>query len=402
MLYRIYEDFFKDVEKKLNRIGRKCARHGNPFVFEIVGTEIEEIKDEYEYSKFYKFIVVEVEGTAKIDDYECVAVIEVHNTGNIIRRINTEIEIPTRFLHTENVCEHCNSKRRRNELYVIHNTKTNEFKQVGSSCLDLYTHGLNAEYVASYIDGITELEEYNGHVGIGGKYYISVNDVIGYAAEIIDKMGYFNSFSDLSTKSLLLEILTGQGNMNRNIFNMNKMLRTNHFFDIEFSESDFNKKDTEEKVKSIIDYYLSLKPDSEFVHNVQVLLNDGYVEWQNIGFLCYLPEGYNKHIKKEVKRVKQRLIDEKSEYFGEIGKRYKGIRVSDVRILTGWNTQFGYTTLYKIILETGNVLTWKSTSWFDEDDLFKVKAIDFSVKDHVVYKEVKQTNVTRCKFIVDK
>jgi hypothetical protein len=153
MQYNIYEDYFVDIEKKLKRIGKKCEKHGNPFVFNVVGTEIKEVVDkETKEKRYYKFIVVEVEGTAKINDYECVAVLENHEFGNVIRRINTEIEIPERFLNTDNYCEHCNSKRPRKELYIIHNVKTDEFKQVGSSCLMLYTNGLNAEYVASYIN----------------------------------------------------------------------------------------------------------------------------------------------------------------------------------------------------------------------------------------------------------
>ena len=76
MLYAIYEGFFADVEKKLNRIAKKCAKYGNEFTFDIVGKEIREIKDEDDFTVNYKFILVEVEGTAKIDDWECVAVLD--------------------------------------------------------------------------------------------------------------------------------------------------------------------------------------------------------------------------------------------------------------------------------------------------------------------------------------
>ena len=37
MMYAIYEDFYPDVEKKLNHIAKKCMRHGNDFVFEVKG-----------------------------------------------------------------------------------------------------------------------------------------------------------------------------------------------------------------------------------------------------------------------------------------------------------------------------------------------------------------------------
>ena len=39
------EYFFEDVEKKLKRIGRKCEKHGNSFVYNVIGTEIKEVID---------------------------------------------------------------------------------------------------------------------------------------------------------------------------------------------------------------------------------------------------------------------------------------------------------------------------------------------------------------------
>lgn len=395
MRYSIYEEFFENIEKKLKRIERKCAKCGNPFIFNVVGTEIREvINEQTQVKSCYKFIIVEVEGTAKIDDYECVAVLENHVFGNVIRRINTEIEIPERFLHTDNICEHCNSKRLRNELYIIHNIKTNEFKQVGSSCLLLYTGGLNAEYVASYIDGITELEEFNGFVGNGAKYYISVNEVVEYATEIIDKMGYFNSNSNLSTKYLVGAMTNRVSNLIKRIEDVNKMLKNNKF-DISFSEADFHKENTKETTEKIIEYYLKLENNSEFINNVQVILKDGYVSWENIGFLCYLPEGYFKHIQKEIKRVEQIKIDEKSNHFGDVNKRYKDINIYEIEILTSYYSAYGTIYIYKIVLETGDILIWKTSNYIDD---FKTKKnITFTVKAHGEFKGIKQTEVTRCK-----
>jgi len=97
------------------------------------------------------------------------------------------------------------------------------------------------------------------------------------------------------------------------------------------------------------------------------------------------------------KREEQKKVDEKSEYFGKVGKRYKNLNVYDIRILSGWETQFGYTYLYRIILEGGNILTWKSSNWYSEDELREMKTIDFSIKNHIEYKGTKQTEVTRCK-----
>lgn len=391
MRYRIYEEFYENVEKKLKRIERKCKKYGNDFVFKVVGSEIEKVDN-----KYYKFIIVEVEGAAKINNYECVAVLENHEHGNVIRRINTEIELPERFINTSNICEHCNSNRRRNELYVVYNNETNEFKQVGKNCLMLYTNGLNAEYITSYIDGIVELEEFDGVVVGGSKYYISNEEAIGYATEIIDKVGYFNANSNCSTKELVAEITDIAYGFKNRIENLNRTLKDNGYTK-RFNIEDFNKEDTKEKTKKIIEYYLSLEDNSEFINNVKVILRDEYVSYKNLGFLCCLPKGYSKHIEKEIEKEKQNIIKKESKHFGEVGKRYKDINVCNIENVASYDTMYGAIYVYRIVLEDGNVLVWKTSNWLSNKDIESVRGITFTIKNHGEYKGVKQTEVTRCK-----
>lgn len=399
MQYKIYKEFYSTLEKKVNRIAKKAAKYGNPFTFEIVDEVVEEVTDsESGHKDFYPFFIVEIDGRAQVGEYVCVAALEMHETGNIVRRISktSDIEIPERFLHSENVCEHCNTKRNRKQLYLVYNEKTGEFKQVGSDCLALYTDGMNPKYVASFYDCITELEEYDGaYVDCGGEPLYSIKDVLTYADEIIRKMGYFNSESDLPTKILVSTMFTGYTDFSGHLHELNDMMNGAKMYDIQFCKSDFFKEDTEERVEKMIEYYKNLDPTSEFLHNVHVLLEEGYAKMSHFGYLCYLPEGYNRHIEEKAK-VEQKI---KSEHFGENGKRYKNQDVAEIKMLTGWETQYGMTYLYQIILKSGNVLIWKSSNWYSKEDLTKVTQIDFTVKDHSEYKDIKQTIVTRCKFV---
>jgi hypothetical protein len=105
MQYKIYEDFYPTVEKKINRIAKKAAKYNNPFTFQIVDKVVEEVEDEETgYKNYYPFFIVEVDGKAQVGDYICVAVLEMHKTGNIIRKIDGhfDTDIPERFLHSEN------------------------------------------------------------------------------------------------------------------------------------------------------------------------------------------------------------------------------------------------------------------------------------------------------------
>lgn len=402
MQYSICKDFYPTVEKKINRIAKKAAKYGNPFTFKVVDEVVKEMTNESGYTGYYPFVIIELDGEAKIGDYECVAVLEMHDTGNIIRRINTQIELPERFQNSENICEHCNTKRNRKNLYVVHNSQTGEFKQVGSDCLLLYTCGLHPNCVASFYDCIIELEKYDDMLSGGYTTPLyPVEEVIGFACEIINKMGYFNTNSDVPTSRLVTALFTPYHSFSENVDKVNDILKNNKLYQAVFWDGDFHKEETEDTVKAIIQYYSELESTkaSEFVHNVQILLHDKYVNESHFGYLCYLPEGYNRHLKEEEQKAKQRKVDEKSEFFGDVGDRYKSQNICDIRILTGWDTIYGTTYLYKIVLETGNILIWKSSSWHSKEELDKVHRIDFTVKGHDEYKGVKQTTVTRCKFV---
>ena len=396
MIYSIYEDFYEEVEKKLKRIAKKCAKHGNDFVFEVKGEEIKSYENkETKLMEHFKFILVEVEGTARIDDWECVAVLEKYNSGNIIRKINIEIDIPKRFEYSENICEHCNSKRQRNNLYVIHNVNADEWKQVGGSCLKLYTNGLNMEYITAYMDGITTLEEANSVPTSGGKTYYPVKDVLAYAVEVINKVGYFNAQSRYPTKYMVSPFL--YNHFDRAIELVNKDLKSEKF-DIRLSRKDFFKEETANTVEAIIEYYKSIDDDTEFIHNVKVLLNEGYTTSKNIGFLCYLPVGFAKHLNNEIERAER--MEEKHEHFGEVGKRYKDMKIKLFRCVTAWETQWGITYIHQIVLEDGTVLTWKTSDGMTLEPKQEFNKITFTVKNHGEYKGQKQTEVTRCKVSV--
>ena len=416
MTYEIYEGLFEKVEKKLNSISKKCAKYGNPFTFEVVGDKVETGKDEDGNEVSYKFLIINVEGTARIDDWECVATLENHSEGNIVKKI-ADVEIPNRFWTTGNICEHCGTQRNRKNLYIIHNVKTDEWRQVGKQCLILYTGGLNAEFVTGWYDGIKELEEFDGFFPSGGEVYYDVRDVIAYANELIDKLGYMKVFEDYSlpsTKRYVRELVSKsmKDTLEDKIRRINDNLKENRY-DERVLKSDFHKEETAEKVEEIIKYYLSLyetKRDNEFINNLGIILKEGYVSYKNIGYLCYLPQGYNKHISDEKARAIQKKADAASKHFGEEKKRYKDLEAITFDCLYSFDNQFGGGYCYRIILKSGEILIWKTSKsqiemisdqikeWDWEKiklEMYTIDTITFTVKRHTEYKGTQQTEITR-------
>lgn len=400
MTYLIHEDFFNGVEKKLNSIARKCQKFGNAFTFEVVGEEFQDHTVDG-ITTTHKFFQVEVEGTAKVGDWECVAVMETHPEGNIIRRINTEVEVPTIFRNSDNICEHCGTKRNRTQLFIVHNVETDEWKQVGGSCLKLYTGGLNMEYVVAFLDGITELEERSGHFSLGGKCYYSVREVIGRAYEAVSKLGYFSADCTVPTKRVVSYLVTKT--LSGAVKEINRDFEDCHMT-ARVSEADFYKADTEDRVDSIINYYNSVEDNSEFMHNIKLMLEIGMVTIKSLGILSFLPEGYNRYVQKEEARVAREKAreQEKSEHYGVVGNRYKDIEIKSINLVTSWEGQFGYTYIYKIVTADDFVLTWKTSNYLYLESGEKFSKITFTVKAHSEYRGQNQTEVTRCKVLVTK
>lgn len=149
MEYAIYEGNMERLEKKLTRIFNKCKAYGCDFHYQQTGEVFKELKDENGKTYNARFVLVEAEGTAVINDWEFIAEVDHTEKGNIITGVG--VEVPERYYISKPVCEHCNSNRYRKNTYIVRNKTTGEFKQVGKSCLKDFTHGMSAEAVTQYM-----------------------------------------------------------------------------------------------------------------------------------------------------------------------------------------------------------------------------------------------------------
>ena len=82
-----------------------------------------------------------------------------------------------------------------------------------------------------------------------------------------------------------------------------------------------------------------------------------------------------------------------SEYYGEVGERYKDIPAILVK-QSCFDGYYGRTNVYNFEID-GNVITWMTTSTLALPIGTAVK-LTFTVKKHEIYKEEKITQVSRC------
>ena len=69
-----------------------------------------------------------------------------------------------------------------------------------------------------------------------------------------------------------------------------------------------------------------------------------------------------------------------------------------MKLLTSWETMYGYTYMYKFTDNNGNIFTWKTGTWIDTESVSSVN-LKATIKAHSEYRGIKQTELTRCKIL---
>lgn len=397
MKFEIFEGNMARLEKKLTTIENKCKKYGCEFHFEKVDEVFKTFKNVDGFTQTTRFIVVEADGTAKVNDWEFVATIQHMNPVNIIRSFRTEYEVPAHYFTAAPVCEHCNSKRSRKDTYLIRNTISGEFKQVGKSCLKDFTNGLSAEAVTRYISFFDELIE---GIKVGSSsftpYYPTL-DVLQNAVEAVNLYGYVKSRNDF-----------GDPNYNATSTVVGDQFGYVHpSVRKQYEEDGFNasRPGNKEKAELILNWVRSQNPEFGYMSNLKAACLPEYCEFRSFGLIVSAVAAYNRDQEKLARQAEKaaqvKAESENSEWFGSIGER---VELSNLActLLTSWNNQFGTTHLYKMVSENGSVFTWKTGThlWDSEKQSTPDKvSLKGTIKAHSEFRGIKQTELTRCKII---
>ena len=385
MVYDIFEGNMERLSKKLATIQKKCQKYGCEFHFQELGEIFKKVRDE-ETGKIYtaRFIQVEASGIAQISNWEFVATIEHCKPYNIIRSFREDITVPEHYYTADTYCDHCKTRRQRKDTYIIRNTETGEFKQVGKSCCLDYTHGMSAEAITQYISWFEQL--ISGQVANPSfKTYYDVKDVLAFAVEAVKMYGYRPSDWLESTKEVTVQQLRRFGGFERR--------------EVEGFKGD--RPENYDMAKTILKFVADMPIEFGYVTSLKAACSKTFCEYRDLGFIVSAITCYNKAQEKAAKRAAEKAQVKKSSWVGTVGQRIQLNNLS-VRLLTSWDSEFGYTYLYKFTDEQGNIFTWKTGKWVsDTDEIHPDLRVSLkgTVKAHSEYKEEKQTELTRCSLI---
>lgn len=397
MKFEIYEGNMTRLEKKLATIENKCKKYGCEFHFEKVDEIFKDIKNEAGYVQTARFIIVEAEGIAKVNDWEFVATIQHMNPVNIIRSFRTEYEVPAHYFTSNPMCEHCNSKRSRKDTYLIRSPISGEFKQVGKSCLKDFTNGLSAEAVTRYISFFDELIEGIKVDSSSFTPYFPTLEVLQNAVEAVNLYGYVksrNDFGDPNYNSTSTVVGDQFGHVHPAIRK-------------KYEEDGFNasRPGNEEKAQVILNWVRSQNPEFGYMSNLKAACLPEYCEFRSFGLIVSAVAAYNREQEKQAREAKKtaqvKAEAEKSEWFGSIKDRVELFNLT-CSLIASWDSQFGMTRLYKLVAEDGTVFTWKTGTclWDNEKQSTPEKvSLKGTIKAHTEFRGVKQTELTRCKIV---
>lgn len=399
MRYEIFEGNMPRVEKHMKKIARKCERYGCDFYYEIVGETFKEFEEGEEGCTPYKvtrrFVIVEVEGRAVVNGWRFIGSVERTANGNIFHK-TVDIEIPERYYDAKPTCEHCNTKRARKYTYIIQNEKTGEFKQVGKTCLNDFTGGMDAKFIASYYAMFNKLAEFEAPgegCSIGATYY-PVIDIMSYAYAVTRIYGYVRSGAQNSTGETV-KMFYGLDN---GWFSRTYDAEYRKEIKAQMESVNFNVTDDDIKVaREIIDYINGVEENNNYLHNLKVLCAGDMVSRGNMNLLCSAIVCWDKELERRERKAKRDAENAtlmQSEYLGNVGDRMT-FEIEEWKALTSWETQWGITVLYRFIDVNGNVIIWKSSKHLDDEK--EIAKLIGTVKEHKDFDGIKQTVVTRCK-----
>jgi hypothetical protein len=375
--YLIPTSEIENLTKKINSIKNK----GADIVFEVGNEVVREYTPAHGPKMGIKCLEVEIEGEYKINDWTFVGTIEHGSSGNIIRSFDTSLErkIPSKYRTIGQECEHCHKIRDRKDTYLVYNDKTNEFKQVGKTCLMNYTNGLNAEFCARLVDVFAyifklehpEEEKFNDELmsafirGQNANRYIETESIKPIIFGYVKKNGYIPK----ETISELIKIIFGA------VANSTKEAST-------------------EEISKMNEWAKNIDASKGgYMWNAKVAWTKEYSEYRDIALLASFVNVY-------LKDIADRAANN-NEYVGNIGDK---ITITDIKNIKSLyvkdNSRYSYyaesSTVWQIIDGDGHTYIWTTSSNLS-DDTRVAKEIVATVKEHKDYKGTKQTVITRGK-----
>lgn len=394
-----------EVEAGLEQLNKRAKRKklppltwswGKPFV--------QEYNEEFKRG-YFRPVKVEVIPitlpleTPKYAGWEFAATLQHLGGENIVRAVaGRDEDIPRKYRNAGPNCDHCRSSRQRSDTYLLRH-EDGRFVQVGSSCLKDFLGSERALAIAdraTFLSQVRALLEDEGWSRSGGGSrppILMLSTYLAMVALFIREKGWVSK--KMAQESPDPE--TTRATAGRAWDEFFRKLDRGETRAEPTPEDEAMAEQAIAWAENLSDAEVDKPGMGDYLHNVRAIARSGIAEWRTHGIAASMVAAYRRAMgiqeRKKEAAAKRAYLDE---WLGTVGEKITVVAKLD--FFYRYETQYGVTTLLKFITPEGANVAWRaSSSPVEESDVGKLYKVSGTVKGHDIYKDQKQTFVTRAK-----
>lgn len=365
-----------DIAARLEKLARKAAKNGNPDITYSFGATATRVVDTEYGKRMIDYVEIIVSGEApRIAGWDFLARVELLGEENLIHRVpGVSKELEDRFRTHSGFCDHCNSARRRNDVFVL----ANDEKQiaVGRQCLREFLGIDDPKMIvarAQFFEDLKNMSDEDSLGSLGSWNYADLREVLVLAAANIRLNGYVSKAKQEQTGAPT----TGQA-VSWGLSGVPAYI-----------VKEVTKEDRDWAEKTVNFFRRDTSFGNEYMDNIRVLMKQDIIKKDHIALISSAVITTQRELapKTEVKE---------SSFVGEVKGRLKDISLLLEKIIFLGSGSFGPTYLHLLKDANGNAFSWITGNKVQEAE-GSTLTVDATVKEHKIYKGTKQTVLTRAK-----
>jgi hypothetical protein len=304
-------------------------------------------------------------------------------------------------------CSHCKTKRKRKKTFILYSEESNSFKQIASTCLRDFT-GHDGQKIFAFLEQVRSFvakeKDYDDEMPFGSvdrRFYLKSISIyckrellFAFAIEVIQKIGY------KSKKQVEFE------GGNSTAYEIEEAYFS-LFIEKDEEEAKQQKETLVRKHNNLIqDIILSYKQEqgeeeefNNFLLNCKSLVRRDLLELSQSGMIAAMVNSYLKQKKKEEEQLAENVI---TEFFGNIGEKYKNVHVKCIFVSEPKYSHhdFYHSKSYRIVKfkvlndNDINTITQILTCFYGGKSEFSADTkyhLSFRVKNFNTFKDKKET-----------
>ncbi len=420
--YREVASAQAQTDKALARLARRAAKKGLPVPSWTWGETRTAVEEHHERHPEYRDVTIEVKRLVtrvelfisaepvRYAGWTFLASVE-HMTGEDGQRVDwvsalPGASVPSSHKNRGPVCDHCGHRRARSRTYVLVH-EDGRHTTVGSTCVDDFLGGTGALDLAAQAEILASLhaagEAGEGYSSGGGEVCIALPTFLAAVACFVRTDGWVSRWRD-----------AGHGPERNDDATADRVLRA-----LDRKEEIGATEEDHALAADAIEWASELAPaeGEDYLDNCKQVASLGFVNGKIAGVAASLVPAYQREIGRRRLAAERAARPTANEYLGtpgekvtfglapKVGKKGQPLKGAPTVLsaepllldfVTGYETDFGYTTVLKFRSAEGHVVVWKaSNTSVGRDDVGKRYAMAASVKAHTEYKDERQTVVTR-------